>query len=151
MRPLRQISLLNARPSLPVLGRPLVGCTLRTHWRLYPDRVSLLSLSMDHILSVPALNITALVPKGSLGCSIIQSNGMAGVCAVLICTEFRQQRRRFCLASRRLLDNMWASVLHSRNTKRAQEEALSEEAQLLRISQGPRKHIPSSQSQATHG
>ncbi|KAL8444417.1 hypothetical protein Emag_005512 [Eimeria magna] len=47
--------------------------------------------------------------------------------------EFRQQRRRFCLESQRLLDGMWLSVLHSRNSRMAQSEVLSGEAQLLKI------------------
>ncbi|KAL8273613.1 hypothetical protein Esti_002435 [Eimeria stiedai] len=46
---------------------------------------------------------------------------------------FRQQRRRFCLESQRLLDGMWLSVLHSRNSRTAQSEPLNEEAHLLKI------------------
>ncbi|KAL8445391.1 hypothetical protein Emed_005658 [Eimeria media] len=52
---------------------------------------------------------------------------------------FRQQRRRFCLESQRLLDGMWLSVLHSRNSRTAQSEPLSEEAHLLKIHQKSRR------------
>ncbi|KAL8425301.1 hypothetical protein Efla_001683 [Eimeria flavescens] len=45
----------------------------------------------------------------------------------------RQQRRRFCLASRRLLDSMWLSVLHARNSRAAEAAPLGREAELLKI------------------
>ncbi|OEH74115.1 hypothetical protein cyc_06625 [Cyclospora cayetanensis] len=47
--------------------------------------------------------------------------------------QLRQQRRRFCMASRRLLDGIWLSVLHSRNTNKAHQEALTNEALLLKV------------------
>lgn len=70
---------------------------------------------------------------------------------MLTFAEFRQQRRRFCLASRRLLDGMWLSVLHSRNTGRVQSQALNEESQLLNVNQSTRKPRLSSLPQSTHG